>query len=57
MQADVCRHLVVSRTAGMKLLSSVTDELDQAMFDVHMNIFKIHSPLQPAALNFSLYGL
>ena len=43
-RADVGRHLVVARTAGVQALAGVADERGQALLDVEMHVFEIELP-------------
>ena len=51
-KAHIRRDLVVSRTAGMELFPGLTDEFDQACFDVHVHIFEDDRPFEIPGLNF-----
>ena len=57
VQARSNGDLVVSAPGRMQLRPSRTDQIDQAFFDVHMNIFKLYRPLELATLYLITYLL
>ena len=55
-QADVRRHLVVARPAGVQLLAGVADERRQAVLDVHVDILERRVPCKLAGVDFGADG-
>ena len=53
-QANVGRHLVVARAAGVQLLAGDADAVGQPGFDIHVHVFQIDAPIEAAGLDLAL---
>ena len=51
VQTAIGRYLVVVRTRGVQASRRLADQLEQARLDVHMNVFKLMSPLERLRLD------
>ena len=52
VQPDVGRDLVVARTAGVQTFADVSNDPDEAGFDVHVDVFARDRPLEFARVDF-----
>ncbi len=50
-QAQVGRHLVVARAAGMQPLAGVADEIGQPLLDIQMHVLEFELPVELATLD------
>jgi hypothetical protein len=55
VQADIGCHLIVARTAGMQPFADISNDLDEAGLDVHVDVFEGDRPLQFAGLDLLAY--
>jgi hypothetical protein len=56
VEADVGRHLVVARAAGVQAFSRVADERGQALLDVQVHVLQVERPFEPAGFDLALHG-
>ena len=53
-EAQIKGYLVVPGTRGVQLAADITNLLDEAGFDIHVNIFKLRLELKHTLLDFFL---
>src|SRR5210317_564700 len=51
VEANISRHLIITRTARMQFLTRDTDLFSQRRFDIHVYIFKRNRPLKFTTLD------
>ena len=45
-EPDVCGHLVIPRAGGVQAFAGIANQINQAFFDVEVNIFKSNGPFE-----------